>query len=242
MKNLFNYIKNVAKLLSIHPNEEWVRNYIVKVLKTMEKKYKLDEFGDSYILSDKKADILLSARMDKQELPSCEDLGAEVRGKLDDAVGIGIILSLIETTAKNTDFYGALNFYVFLSVDEEGGLRGSQYAIENDLLPKVENAIIVDTSPLGEIGEGPIIYTSLGNRRPSIDFLDGILKVASSLEIVVHPIDGVVNDGVNISKAIPNTIAIEPHVDNFHTSNEVAAKKDVIDVYKIIEHYLKRGI
>ncbi|MHA1381035.1 MAG: hypothetical protein ACTSRG_21925 [Candidatus Helarchaeota archaeon] len=52
--------------------------------------------------------------------------------------------------------------------------------------------------------------------------------------------DGSINDGVNLIKIIPNTVALEPHIENFHTSKEISLKKDIIDTYKLVEEYLRQ--
>ena len=37
--------------------------------------------------------------------------------------------------------------------------------------------------------------------------------------------------------------ALEPHIDNYHTSEEISAKKDIMDTYRVIEQYfnLEKG-
>jgi len=230
MKNLFKKIKRLALLSSIYPNEDPVREFIETELENLNKDYILDEFGNLYISST--SDILLSAHMDKQEAPNFKDLGDEIQGKLDDAVGIGIILTLAEK----------FDFHAFFTVGEEVGLLGSEFALENELIPDACKAIIVDTSSLGEMGKGPIFYKSFGSNLPSVEYINEIYSSAKSAGVTLQPFKGVINDGVNIIKAIPNTIALEPHIDNFHTSYEISAKKDIEDTYKVLEHILKRDI
>lgn len=229
MQKIFEFIEAVANLSSIYPNEKLVREFIVKQLTLMKRKYKIDKEGNLYLLPKTNSKSLLSAHMDKQAEPYYEDLGETIQGKLDDAIGIGIILALTKT----------YDFYAFLSIEEEKGLQGSIYALNNGLIPKVENAIIIDTSPFGELGNGPIFYTSFANRNPSDDFLNIIFNLAESMKLNLQPMDGWINDGINIIRAIPDTIALEPHIDNYHTSEEISAKKDIMDTCRIIEQFLK---
>ncbi|NVM05145.1 MAG: M28 family peptidase [Candidatus Helarchaeota archaeon] len=229
MKNLFKHIEKVAKIPSIYPEEKEVRDFIISVLKSFKREYKVDEIGNLYLLSQNDFKIILSAHMDKQAPPNYKDLGNCIKGKLDDAVGIGIILTLAQE----------FDFPAFLSIGEEDGLRGSEFALNNNLIPNVESAIVIDTSPFGELGNGPIFYTSFEDKKPSNKFLDEIFNTASSLNVKLHPIPGFINDGVNLIKAIPDTVALEPHIDNNHTTEEIASKKDIIDVFKIIQQYFK---
>lgn len=232
MKNLFEHIEKIANIPSIHPEEKKVRDFIISILNSIRREYKIDEFGNLYLLSQNNFKILLSSHMDKQAPPNFKDLGNFIQGKLDDAVGIGIILALAQK----------YEFPAFFSVGEEKGLKGSKYALDNNLIPKVESAIVIDTSPFGELENGPIFYISFEDKKPSNKFLDEIFNAANSLNIKLHPIPGFINDGVNLIKAIPDTVALEPHIDNNHTSEEIASKKDIIDIFRVIEQYFKQKI
>ncbi|MHA1379804.1 MAG: hypothetical protein ACTSRG_15645 [Candidatus Helarchaeota archaeon] len=86
---MFDYVQEIAILPSIHPNEEPVRHIIETELKSMGEKYKIDDFGNLHVLSQNM--ILLSAHLDKQAPPYYKDLGDKIQGKLDDALGLGII-------------------------------------------------------------------------------------------------------------------------------------------------------
>ncbi len=230
MKNIFEHIEKIANIPSIHPEEKKVRNFIINVLNSMKRDFKIDEFGNLYLLSQDNFKILLSSHMDKQAPPFFKDLGKYIQGKLDDAVGIGIILSL----AQHYDFPA------LFSVGEEKGLKGSKYALNNNLIPKVESAIVIDTSPFGELGNGPIFYTSFDNKQPFNKFLNEIFNSAKLINVNLQPMDGSINDGVNLIKVISDTVALEPHIDNYHTSEEISAKIDIINTYKVIEQYLKK--
>lgn len=228
MEHIFDYIQKIAKLPSIHPHEEPVRSFIKNELKGLGKMCKIDEFGNLYLLSQKK--IVLSAHMDKQAPPNYVNQDDKIQGKLDDAIGIAIILTLAEN----------LDFNAFFSVGEEVDLLGSQFALDNGLLPEVEKAIVIDTSPRGTLGKGPIFYTSFNEISPSVNYLNEIIQSAKEIGITLQPMDGSINDGVNLIKKISDTIALEPHIENFHTSEEICLKNDVIDVYRVVERYLNR--
>ena len=227
MKQMFEKIKKVALLPSIHPNEKPVKDYVKNELEKFDKEINVDKFGNIYIISD--SNILLSSHMDKQAPPYYQDIGDKIEGKLDDAIGVGIMLTLAEK----------YEFKAIFTVGEEDDLNGSYFALKNGLIPHAEKCIVIDTSPLGNPGGGPIFYTSFDYTYPSQEYLDEVFNAAKSVDVTLQPMEGPINDGVNLIKAIQNTIALEPHIEDFHTSHEISLKKDVIDTYKVIEQILE---
>ncbi len=228
MDKIFKHIEQLAKIPSIHPNEEPVRKYIIEQLESMGKKYKIDAIGNLYLIPEKKSKVLLSAHMDKQADPYYKDLKTHIQGKLDDAVGIGIILALADHH----------EFYSFFTIGEELRQIGSNFALDRGLIPKVKKVIVIDTSPKKKMEKGPVFYTSFLDIHPYDNYIAEINNIAKSLGINLQPMPGAINDGIVLIQAIRNTIALEPHIDNYHSSMELCSKKDVIDTYRIIESFL----
>jgi len=227
--NLFPHIKDVATRPSIHPDEGPVRAYIMSHFQQLEKIYKVDEVGNVYLHAQDNPRFLLAAHMDKQAPPNYGDLGGAIQGKLDDAVGVGILLTLAETH----------DFEAIFTVAEERSSRGAFYAVEKKLLPDVEGIIVIDTSPKMKMGEGPIFYTSFDNIHPDSSYVELFMKTAEKLNIHIQPRPGAINDGVVFIHYNRNTIALEPHIENYHTSHEISSKQDIIDTYLLLHEILK---
>jgi len=230
MLNIFKHVEQIALRPSIHPEEEPVRQYIIEQLTAMKKDYTLDAMGNIHLIANQRSRYLVSAHMDKQAPPYYEDLGDFIKGKLDDAVGCGIILSLSEHYDLNA----------IITVGEETASIGAMFAIKRDLIPEVEGIIIIDTSPNMNMGDGLIFYTSFNGITPDPSFVEKIHLTAQKLNIRLQPMPGAINDGSVFANKYKNTIAIEPHIDNFHTAEEIASKRDIIDTYRLIETLLKQ--
>lgn len=227
---MFNHIRHIATLPSIHPNEDPVRFYISDQINLQRKVMFIDEMGNIHVRSSRSSRYLFSAHMDKQEIPCYEDMGDRIKGKLDDAVGCGILLALSEKYDMN----------IIFSVGEEMGSQGAQFIVKNGLLPNVDVIIVIDTSPKMKLGGGPVFYKNFAKINPEPDFIQFIKDVASSLDITLQVRPGTINDGRVFIHEIRNTIGLEPYIENYHTSEEISAKSDIIDTYKILEEILKR--
>lgn len=228
MDSIFRYIEQLALIPSIHPEEKGVREYIIEQLERLGKPYDTDKQGNLYIKPKTPSDYLLSAHMDKQAEPFYIDNIEYIEGKLDDTVGLGVILALAEN----------YEFHALLTVGEEVGSIGAMYALEAGLIPKVKYCIVIDTSPKGEIEKGPILYSGFLGKIPH-EFVSIIKSTSEALNINVQFLPSGSNDGEIIIEEILNTIALEPHIENYHTSNEYSSKQDIMDVYNLIESLLK---
>ena len=151
MDSIFAHIEKLALIPSIHPDEEQVRHYIITHLDKLGKRYDIDEQGNVYIKPNKPSDYLLSAHMDKQEEPFYEDDIEYIEGKLDDAVGLGVILTLAES----------YEFHALITVGEEITSIGAMFALEQDLIPSAKYCIVIDTSPQGKSKKGPVLYSNM---------------------------------------------------------------------------------
>ncbi len=227
VERIFDHIEKVAKIPSVL-SEYFVREYIIKQLKLINRTYRVDKVGNVYVLPKNESKVLLSAHMDKQAKPNYYDSDSSIVGKLDDAIGIGIILALL----KNNNFHG------LFTIGEERGLLGSKYAVKNDLIPSgVDKAVVIDVSPRPP-KKGVQFYSSFNNKRASINLVEIVVNIAKSLNVNIQPMSGAINDGTILIRKIKDTIAFESYIDNFHSSNECCQKKEIIDIYRIVEGIL----
>lgn len=230
MKNiLFNNIEKIAKIPSKVSNYQ-VSNYIVKKLYLYGKKYIVDKVGNIHVIPNNGSQIMLSAHIDKQAGPNYIDFGSFVIGKLDDAIGVGIILALL----KDYDFHA------LLTVGEERGFIGSRFAVKNKLISSAVNKVIViDVSPR-KTEKGVQLYFSFRNRQASSDFIKNVADTARSVNADFRPmVMTPINDGLVLSTIIKDTIALEPYIDNYHTDHEICKKLDIVNTYKIAEGLVK---
>ncbi|MHA1147806.1 MAG: hypothetical protein ACTSR8_06135 [Promethearchaeota archaeon] len=228
MDSIFTHIEQLALIPSIHPDEALVRKYIIQQLDILGKNYDIDELGNVYIKPKEPSVYLLSAHMDKQAEPFYKDDIEFIEGKLDDAVGLGVILALAES----------YEFHALLTIGEEVGSIGAIYAYNNGIIPCAQYCIVIDTSPKGVSEQGPVLYSGFLGKVP-YDFVSIIKSTAKTLNINVQFLPSGSNDGEIIIRQIPNTIALESHIENYHTSREYTAKQDIVDIYNILEKLLK---
>ena len=174
-----------------------MRNYLEDEAKRFGYKTKIDTVGNLWLLSNApEGEILLCAHMDKVGEPKkMEEAGNKIMGRLDDALGVSIIMGSLETGLRPS---------VLFTVEEEIGGAGASYATKNiydakEKRPKL--ALIIDVSALEKHGVGPLVYTSSGGKPfpklplktidkimhspKEIALVDDIKEVALVLEILI---------------------------------------------------------
>lgn len=232
----FNFLENISSLESLPMQEKMVREAIIKELSKMKIAGKVDDIGNLWVKSDyPEKDILLCAHMDKIGLANKTHIdGEHVVGRLDDALGIGLILN-----AQKKGFRPSVLF----TVSEEYGFYGSQYASEQILKsaqrPKI--IIVIDVSGLKKCEDGPIIYTSSGNINFSEKAINSLQNILEKEKIKANFIPGNLNDSMVLASKIPgqDVITLQVHVDNIHSAQEKAHIKDIKKTEKALEAILK---
>ncbi|MBI4918403.1 M20/M25/M40 family metallo-hydrolase [archaeon] len=83
-----------------------------------------------------------------------------VKGKLDDALGVALILDLL----KNTDARDTPSILALFTNGEEKGLIGAEYCVENGLLKEFnpDKIIVLDVTRKQKLGRGIVLYENCG--------------------------------------------------------------------------------
>jgi len=232
------HLTEVSGLESLSGNgrEEKVRNYLENEAKKLGYETKIDDVGNLWLLSDApEGEILLCAHMDKVGEPQkiIEEDG-EIIGRLDDALGISIIISVLETGLRPS---------VLFTVEEETGGAGARHATDNihkakEKQPKL--ALILDVSALEEHGAGPLIYTSSsGIPFPKLP-LEAIEKIIIENGLRVKLIPGFINDSTFFAR-LPNqgVATLQVHIENMHSTKETAFVSDIKETALVLETIIK---
>ncbi len=231
---------------SFSGREDKVAEYLLSRAAEMGVESKRDGRGNVWFMSNMpEGEILLSAHMDKVgKGASIKVKEGEVVGRLDDALGVSIILSLFEQGLRPTAVFTVEEESEEEVFDgngkrkmQERDLRGSSYnagarfASEEVLVggessPKL--VVIVDVSAMGQKGNGPLIYTSAkGFRFPSEPIKD-IKHIFSEKGISAQYMEGALNDSIEFTfGSKKGVVAIELHVDNIHSGEAAASLQDV---------------
>ena len=232
------YLTEVSGLdsLSGHGRETKVRNYLEDEAKRFGYKTKIDTVGNLWLLSNApEGEILLCAHMDKVGEPKkMEEAGNKIMGRLDDALGVSIIMGSLETGLRPS---------VLFTVEEEIGGAGASYATKNiydakEKRPKL--ALIIDVSALEKHGVGPLVYTSSGGKPfPKLP-LKTIDKIVSENGLRVKLIRGFVNDSIFFARLPDQGVAtLQVHVENMHSPKEIALVDDIKEVALVLEILIK---
>jgi acetylornithine deacetylase/succinyl-diaminopimelate desuccinylase-like protein len=278
MDSLFSHIKRCAEVPSFNSYEERLHPYIESVVRFIPgaKLEKVDINNLAITIPGKKKDktVVLTAHLDKidhwgdikqTELPF-SDLGDAIEGQLDDTVGLGICLAIMERSF--TENYPNL-VILFSEMEESSGLKNyperlknagkdylhgqgaealSRYLIEEMMEP--EAIITIDTTPLFKGERGIAIYSAwwelfklqataaqLEKTRALVERLKGIQpELKEANNTNDYMIYGRV---INRNSLYPvPSIALEPAIFPYHQANERVFKADVIQVYELLHTYL----
>lgn len=186
--SIFSHIKRCAEVPSFSSYEERLHPYIESVVRFIPGAIleKVEINNLAIRIPGKKSDktVVLTAHLDKidhwgdikqTELPF-SDLGEEIEGQLDDTVGLGICLALMERSSQENypnlvilfsemeESSGLKNFPERLKNAGKGYLHGqgaealSRFIVEEMIEP--EAIITIDTTPLFKGERGIAIYSA----------------------------------------------------------------------------------
>ncbi|MDD2757991.1 MAG: M20/M25/M40 family metallo-hydrolase [Patescibacteria group bacterium] len=258
MEELIRNLDVLSSIDSFSTHEDEIRAYLKEILEKFEMKCEVDEKGNLWGESEKgkQKNILVSAHMDKVGAGNpVAHIGNRLKGRLDNALGLSIIIELLKNGLKPS---------VLFTVEEESDYEvvreglpafeerelpnglyhaGARFAAEQLVkqLEKPSLAIVVDVTRMGKVGDGPIIYTSSGYKKPgtqsyfSPKILKKIAKIINPLGIGVSYQEGNPNDATEMA-SVPGMeiLAVEIPVINNHTANEEADLGDVEKTIKIL--------
>lgn len=278
-ENVFSHIKRCAEVPSFSSYEERLHPYIESVVRFIPNA-KLEKIeGNNLVLTlpGKKSDktVVLTAHLDKNdhwgeknqtELPF-SDLGEEIEGQLDDTVGLGICLAILEQA-------NALNYpnliILFSEMEESMGLKNnperlkkngngyvhgqgadvlSRYLVEEQIAAKA--IITIDTTPLFKGEPGVALYSAwwdyfkLKPTPEQKELTDALVEQLKTIQPDLKEANNT-NDYLIYGRVVNRnslypvpSIAIEPAIFPYHQANERVFKSDVLKVLNLIDAYLK---
>lgn len=230
MLELFEIIRQIAMIPGLSGNEEGVRRFIKSWVQREVPGLPIEEDATGNIFCGKGA-LKLCAHMDKKNDPHFTENEHEIIGKLDDAVGVGIILYLLKEFKRG--------FKALFTVGEEVGHYGAREIVTAKKFMAQSKVIVIDTSPFGESFKGPLIYQKVGAQIMDPLLIRLLEQIASEENIPVQYADAKSNDAIEFAAVGIPTVALEPHLENYHTSKERIAKADVIATYWILAQLIR---
>ncbi len=266
-KNIEFLVKDIEGLLSVESpsgQESGLRDALAEKLEKLGCETKVDEKGNLWVESREKAEgkILLNAHLDRVGSGTIKREGNKIIGRLDDTLGISVILSLLKEGYRPSIVFTVEEE----SVEEvvEGGEKklknrklpngiynaGARYAA--DKLWKSENkpklVVTIDVTTIGRIGDGPIVYTSSGLHTPGKQFyfrpeiIKEIAKVINPEHIGVRYVEGNANDSIEFT-FVPDlgVSTVEVPIENPHSNDETAQIGDIEKAMKIIRVILQKS-
>ncbi len=272
------YIRNTAIIPSFSSYEERLHPYIISLFETIPGALKIEVPGNNLLFrlggSSKIPPIALTAHLDKinhygkdypRQLPV--NITTEfIEGAMDDAAGLGILLTLAEV-AGTYDFPDLLFF--FSEMEESKGLKEHPHLLKNKgegyesgmgagriaevcirkrLLP--EQVITVDTTPLFKGDPGVALYSrhwEYNKIEPSADLLNATENVVQeflAIDQQIH-LDNNTNDYLHYGKIFNGdsskpvvSVALEPAIFPYHQKGERVYLNDINRVLQILIQYL----
>ncbi len=217
--------------------------------------------------------IAITAHLDKidhfnndeiEELPFEKDQ-EQIKGQLDDSVGVGICLYLL-LHASRLDFPNTL--FLFSEMEESFGLRNhrgrlknqgeglhpqigavriSRFLIEKSKIPTV--IITVDTTPLFHGTPGVALYSrfwEISGTVPSTEIIQKTLEIEKIIRDIYPEIKlaNNINDYVKYGSMFADnnlsvpSIALEPAIYPYHTIGEKVFISDIHKVLTIIQKFI----
>jgi putative aminopeptidase FrvX len=252
-------LKKISDMNSLSGQEKELSNHLKNVLEGLGMKCSFDAKGNLWAESEdpKQKEILLCAHMDKvgpgKELSIDGD---KLTGRLDNAIGLSVILQLARKGFRPSILF-TVEEESQIEIEESGittlkdrdlpdGIynAGARYAAqklaERENKPKI--SIVVDTTQMGKLNKGPIIYTSSGLKEPGKQFyfpsenLKNIAKIINPEKPNISYLEGNANDAIEFT-FVPNlgVLAIEIPIENNHSDKEVANINDIRKASEILE-------
>ncbi len=274
-KNIDLLISDLEGVLSIESpsgEESELKKFLGEKLKAFGYEPRLDEKGNLWVESNEKAEgkILLSAHLDRVGHGTIKKEGETIIGRLDDALGISMILSLIREGFRPSIVFTVEEESQKEFVGEDGKTKLKWRKLSKDPLiegqdlysagargavldmwdreDKPKLVITVDLTSIGNPGSGPSIYTSSGTHAPLKQFyfkpevLKDIGKGVNKEGIGVRWVEGNVNDSIEFT-FVPGlgVTAIEVPISNMHTNNEIARISDIERALKTLRIILENA-
>ena len=178
-KNVEFIIKDIEYLLSVESRsgqESGLRTVLAEKLEKLGCKTRIDEKGNLWVESHEKEEgnIILNAHMDRVGPGTVRKEGDKIIGRLDDTLGISMILALLKEGYRPSMIFTVEEESVEEVVEDgEKKLKnrelpdgiynaGARYAAdklwESPNKPKL--LVTIDVTTIGKPGDGPTIYTS----------------------------------------------------------------------------------
>lgn len=275
---VFSHIKRCAEVPSFSTYEERLHPYIESVVRQVPSAV-LDIIPTNNLairIPGKKTDktVVLTAHLDKIDhfgdvtlsmLPYKEH-ESELEGQLDNAVGLGVCLSILEQ-AHQFEYPNLV--ILFSEMEESYGLKyhperlkgngrhvtagqGAEelcrFLIEEDIEP--EAIITIDTTPLFKGESGVALYsewwehfklTPTAEQKAVTDtIVERIKSIYPNIKLANNTNDYLTYGRVFNRNALYPTpsIALEPAIFPYHQANEKVFKQDVLRVLEILHAYL----
>ena len=276
---VFPHIKRCAEIPSFSSYEERLHPYIESVVKFIPDA-RLEKIPVNNLvvhIPGKKADktVVLTAHLDKidhwgSEAPATlpfSETKEEIEGQLDDTVGLGICLAIMELAAQS-DYPNLV--ILFSEMEESKGMKEhperlknkgrslahgqgadelSRYIIEEGI--ETEAIITIDTTPLFKGKSGIAMYSNwweMYKQTPTEGEVQITEKVSKAL-LNINPEMTVANNTndymiygriVNRNSLNPvASIALEPAINPYHQIGERVFKQDVLGILDLLDAYLK---
>ncbi len=276
---VFPHIKRCAEIPSFSSYEERLHPYIESVVKFIPDA-RLEKIPVNNLvvhIPGKKADktVVLTAHLDKidhwgSEAPATlpfSETKEEIEGQLDDTVGLGICLAIMELAAQS-DYPNLV--ILFSEMEESKGMKEhperlknkgrslahgqgadelSRYIIEEGI--ETEAIITIDTTPLFKGKSGIAMYSNwweMYKQTPTDGEVQITEKVSKAL-LNINPEMTVANNTndymiygriVNRNSLNPvASIALEPAIYPYHQIGERVFKQDVLGILDLLDAYLK---
>ena len=276
---VFPHIKRCAEIPSFSSYEERLHPYIESVVKFIPDA-RLEKIPVNNLvvhIPGKKADktVVLTAHLDKidhwgSEAPATlpfSETKEEIEGQLDDTVGLGICLAIMELAAQS-DYPNLV--ILFSEMEESKGMKEhperlknkgrslahgqgadelSRYIIEEGI--ETEAIITIDTTPLFKGKSGIAMYSNwweMYKQTPTDGEVQITEKVSKAL-LNINPEMTVANNTndymiygriVNRNSLNPvASIALEPAINPYHQIGERVFKQDVLGILDLLDAYLK---
>ncbi|HKJ30391.1 MAG TPA: M28 family peptidase [Balneolales bacterium] len=274
------HIKNCAGIPSFSSYEERLHPYILEQAERVDG-VTVEKIPKNNLLvkipgKSKGKPVALTAHLDKinhygkdypQKLPVNEKDGY-LEGLLDDSVGVGILLSLMEQSAQRNfptiyllfsemeESYGIQHHPELLKDDGKGLFHSmgaenlSRYIMEQNIKPGV--IITVDASPLFKGKKGVALYSrhwEINEEKPSLALeqaTNDVIKQLTSIEPgfrMSNNTNDYLTYGLFFNKdpfdPVPS-IALEPAIYPYHQKDEKVAVDDILTVENALAAYLEK--
>ncbi len=260
-KFFFEKLEDLSAQESLSGEEDAIRQYLVVELQELGLEGKIDEKGNIWVESDSpEGKILLCAHMDKiGEGAKARKQGGEVEGRLDDALGLSLILDVLKKGWRPSVLFTVEEESHQETKDKEGKTvvrwrnpnvlnAGARYAADQMIggeRKKPKLVLVVECSGLGGAGKGPILYQSSKPvegkdfRSPKGPLKDLVVMFSKS-GLGIRVTEGLGNDSIEFT-FVPGVgvAALEVPIDAYHSAGETASLGDIEEIREALELVMK---